>query len=311
MGGPQDGRSVSWEVEGWPDHGARDSDPCPGGAYFAPHSEFYANTFLKDFRANNSALGSEDLLARVVEETKSRGLRLYADLMEPMFEYAGDGQARTRDVPGLSQVMQIDVVGRVADEPCLNHPAYRSWLWAVVDDHCANYEIDGIMWCNERRSPLDAALAGLAPHCFCSHCVGLAQREGLTIERARQGLEALWGFAVRAREGAEFTDGAAVEFLRTLYEHPEILAWERFWVERNKALDRELYGIVKRHGRELEFGLNVWNRNHLNPWRKAQWPWREQGQWADWVKPILYQHQTGSVMRAETPGGDGDCRAGS
>ena len=88
-------------------------------------------------------------------------------------------------------------------------------------------------------------------------------------------------------------------FCALLYRNPEVLLWERFWVERNKALDRELYGIVKFCDQRLEFGLNVWNRNHLNPWRKAQWPWDEQTQWADWVKPIVYQHQTGGVFTDE------------
>ena len=50
--------------------------------------------------------------------------------------------------------------GRITTEPCLNNPDYRNWLHALVEDHCRHYDIDGIMWCNERRSPLDAALAG-------------------------------------------------------------------------------------------------------------------------------------------------------
>ena len=45
----------------------------------------------------------------------------------------------------------------------------------------------------------------------------------------------------------------------------------------------------------LSFGLNVWNRNHFNPMRKAQWPWEDQATYADWVKPITYQHQSGLV----------------
>jgi len=98
-----------------------------------------------------------------------------------------------------------------------------------------------------------------------------------------------------AHSGKEFVDGAFVEFLRVLYYHPEVLLWERFWVERNKDMDRELYGIVKWCNPALKFGLNVWNRNHLNPLRKAQWPWEEMTGWSDWVKPITYQHQTGGV----------------
>ena len=80
-----------------------------------------------------------------------------------------------------------------------------------------------------------------------------------------------------------------------LLANPEVLLWERFWLERNKDLDRELYGIVKWCNPDLEFGLNVWNRNHFNPLRKAQWPWAEQTRYADWVKPITYQHQSGQV----------------
>ncbi len=49
----------------------------------------------------------------------------------------------------------------------------------------------------------------------------------------------------------------------------------------------------------LHFGLNVWNRNHFNPIRKAQWSWAEQTEYADWVKPITYQHQAGEVFDKE------------
>ena len=50
---------------------------------------------------------------------------------------------------------------------------------------------------------------------------------------------------------------------------------------------------------DLEFGLNVWNRNHFNPLRKAQWPWAEMATWSDWVKPITYQHQSGGIYTNE------------
>jgi hypothetical protein len=75
--------------------------------------------------------------------------------------------------------------------------------------------------------------------------------------------------------------------------------YEHHWLERNKDLDRELYGIVKWCNPKLSFGLNVWNRNHFNPIRKAQWAWEEQTDYADWVKPITYQHQAGEVFAKE------------
>jgi hypothetical protein len=84
-----------------------------------------------------------------------------------------------------------------------------------------------------------------------------------------------------------------------LLGNPEVLLWERFWLERNKDLDRELYGIVKWCNPRLQFGLNVWNRNHFNFFRKAQWPWLEQTTYSDWVKPITYQHQSGEIYVKE------------
>jgi hypothetical protein len=75
--------------------------------------------------------------------------------------------------------------------------------------------------------------------------------------------------------------------------------WEKFWLERNKDLDRELYGLVKWCKPHLPFGLNVWNRNHFNLIRRAQWPWAEQTRYADFVKPITYQHQAGEVWDKE------------
>ena len=293
------GRRVSRALEGWPDHGAREEEPLMGGSYLTPRPEFYERTSIKHFRAKDPALAGIDILDHVLPAATERGIRVYTDLMEPMFNYLGHGSARNVDVPGLPQVMQVDCLGRVTSEPCLNNPDYRNWLAAVVEDHCRNYPLAGVMWCNERRSPIDAALVGLPPHCFCATCTALAADEGIDVDRARAGVTAVWRLIESLRAGDGVVDGPLVAFLRTVYEHPEALIWERFWVERNKALDRELYGVLKFCDPSLEFGLNVWNRNHLNPWRKAQWPWAEQAQWADWVKPIVYQHQSGGIFYDE------------
>ena len=293
------GRRVSHELEGWPDHGRRSVEPLRGGSFLASRPAFYSRTLIRDFRAPDEELADVDVLDLVLPHTRARGIRVYPDLMEPMFNYAGHGSSEEVNIPGLPSVLQVDVLGRISTEPCLNNPDYRNWLHALVEDHCRHYDIDGIMWCNERRSPLDAALAGDAPHCFCRHCTELAAAEGIDVERARFAVHEVWRTIAAAREGRSGVDGPLVEFLRAVYRNPEVLLWERFWVERNKALDRELYGIVKFCDQRLEFGLNVWNRNHLNLWRKAQWPWDEQTQWADWVKPIVYQHQTGGVFTDE------------
>jgi hypothetical protein len=169
----------------------------------------------------------------------------------------------------------------------------------MIEDHCRSYEIDGFMWCNERRSPLDQMVYGQAPGCFCEHCRREAQARNIDVEACRKAFVQVFDYFQKARNGEAFEDGALVEFFRVLFAHPEILIWERFWLERNKDLDRELYGIVKWCDSDLSFGLNVWNRNHFNLFRKAQWPWLEQTLYADWVKPIVYQHQSGQVYHKE------------
>lgn len=293
------GRRVSHQLEGWPDHGAPVAKPLRGGSYLTPRPDSYRTTFIKSFRAVDEELAGIDILDLVLPVAKARGMKVYADLMEPMFNYLGHGSSETVDIPNLAQVLQVDVLGRITSEPCLNNPDYRNWLQALVEDHCKNYDLDGIMWCNERRSPIDAALVGLPPHCFCRHCTDLAARDGIDVDRARRALEEIWRTIAASQRGEAFVDGPFIELLRMLYQHPEALLWERFWVERNKALDRELYGIVKFCDGRLGFGLNVWNRNHFNPWRKAQWPWGEQAAWTDWVKPIVYQHQSGGIFADE------------
>lgn len=293
------GRSISHKLDGWPDHGVPEPLTMKGGAYFNPHAEFYANTFIKDFRAKDEAMQGIDILEMVIPEARRRGMRVMPELMEPLFKYAGHGSTNNVEIANLPQCLEVDIYGRHGQEPCTNHPDYRLWWHAMIEDQCRSYEIDGIMWCNERRSPLDQMIAGLAPGCFCAHCRREAMARGIEVEPVRKAFFEVYEYFQQARQGAEFVDGALIEFLRVLLRNPEILVWERFWLERNKDLDRELYGLVKWCNADLEFGLNVWNRNHFNPIRKAQWPWEEQTRYADWVKPITYQHQSGQVYVKE------------
>lgn len=293
------GRSISHKLDGWPDHGVPEPLTMKGGAYFNPHAEFYANTFIKDFRAKDEAMQGIDILEMVIPEARRRGMRVMPELMEPLFKYAGHGSTNNVEIANLPQCLEVDLYGRIGQEPCTNNPDYRLWWHAMIEDQCRSYEIDGIMWCNERRSPLDQMIAGLAPGCFCAHCRREAMARGIEVEPVRKAFFEVYEYFQQARQGAEFVDGALIEFLRVLLRNPEILVWERFWLERNKDLDRELYGLVKWCNADLEFGLNVWNRNHFNPIRKAQWPWEEQTRYADWVKPITYQHQSGQVYVKE------------
>mgnify|MGYP001156813139 CR=1 FL=1 len=289
------GRSISSDIDGWPDHGVPEVSTVEGGSYLTPRPEYYKNTFISNFRAPDKEMRNRDILDMVIPSAHKRGMKVIPELMEPLFKYAGHGSGNTVPIPNLPQCLEVDHLGRIGSDPCLENPAYRYWWYSLIEDHCRNYEIDGLMWCNERRSPLDHLISGSAATCYCTYCVRRLHEAGIDVEATRRACAALYTFFQRARGGETFVDGSLIEFFRILLENPEALIFERHWIKRNKDLDRELYGITKWCNPEIEFGLNVWNRNHLNPIRKAQWPWAEVIDYADWVKPITYQHQTGQV----------------
>jgi len=294
------GRSIGWELDGWPDHGKADADyQLKGGSYIKEKPEYYRNTKITNFQNKDQGLEGQDILDIVIPEARKRGMKVYPEVMEPLFKYAGHGSANNVSIPNMPQLLEVDQFGRYGHEPCINNPGYRSFWHSVIEDYARNYDIDGIMWCNERRSPLDNILSGSPANCFCPYCRQEAFERGIDVEKVREAFGKLYDVTQRARNGEQFVDGALIEFMRTLYYYPEVMQWERYWVERNKDLDRELYGITKWCNSDLEFGLNVWNRNHFNPLRKAQWPWAEMVTWSDWVKPITYQHQAGGVYMNE------------
>lgn len=293
------GRSISHELDGWPDHGVPQPFSMKGGAYFDPDPRYYRTTFIDDYKSRDPEMEGINILEAVIPAAKARGMKVFIELMEPFFKYAGHGSVNNVAIPNLPQVLEVDVYGRMGGEPSTSHPAYRQWIHSMIEDQVRNYDLDGVMWCNERRSPLDQMIAGQAPGDFSPAARTEAIERGIDVERVRIAMLAVWDYFQKAHAGAEFVDGSLIEFMRVLMANPEVLIWERFWLERNKDLDRELYGLVKWCNSDMSFGLNVWNRNHFNPFRKAQWPWEEQTLYADWVKPITYQHQSGLIYRRE------------
>ena len=297
--GLKSGRSISHALDGWPDHGVPEPFAMKGGAYFDPNPAYYRKTLIKDYKAKDEEMAGRDILQMVIPEARKRGMKVFVELMEPFFKYAGHGSVNTVEIPNLAQCLEVDMFGRFGSEPSTENPDYRNWIHSMVEDQVRNYDLDGVMWCNERRSPLDQLIAGQAPGDFSEAARREASNRGVDVERVRSAFRDVYAFFQRARAREPFVDGAFIEFLRVLLANPEVLIWERFWLERNKDLDRELYGLVKWCNPDLSFGLNVWNRNHFNPIRKAQWPWEEQTMYADWVKPITYQHQSGLVYTQE------------
>ena len=131
-------------------------------------------------------------------------MQVYPEVMEPLFHYEGHGAANVVAIPNLPQVLEVDVFNRIGTAPCLNNPAYRTWWHAIIEDYCRSYDIDGVMWCNERRSPLDNLISGNPPNCFCQHCCRLADQRGIGPAALRD--------AERAEQRGKRPPGAAPTF---------------------------------------------------------------------------------------------------
>ena len=70
--GLKSGRSVSWEIDGWPDHGIPEPFSMKGGAYFDPNPKFYNKTFIKDFKAQDKEMKDKDILKMVIQSKRKR-----------------------------------------------------------------------------------------------------------------------------------------------------------------------------------------------------------------------------------------------
>ena len=140
-------------------------------------------------------------------------------------------------VPGFKQVAEVDLQGRRAGTLCLVHPDVRAFWTALVTDLCKSYDIDGILFFNERNGPLLNATGS-------SHFQQIASAQHDMLLRASQqsckgtrhrlrprpgGLPAARPVREAALADKRPSDGYFVEFWRLLVEYPEIIAWDKLF----------------------------------------------------------------------------------
>src|SRR4051812_3859185 len=162
----------------FPDHGKQESDERTfhGGNYATPHPAFYADTILKETRAPEH--GEADILQMVLPEAKKRGMKVFCSCEDVW----------RSSVPGVNQATEVDLKGRRAGATlCLFNPDVRHFWTALVTDYCKSYDVDGILFFNERNGPLLNALgashaqniASSRVTCFCEHHQRAAKERGI------------------------------------------------------------------------------------------------------------------------------------
>jgi hypothetical protein len=272
----------------FPDHGVQESDEKTfrGGNYATPHPEFYRDTVLKQTRAPDH--GELDIVVMVLPAAKKRGMRVICSI-EDVFR---------SDVPGAKEVAEVDLQGRRTGTLCLCHPDVRAFWTGLATDLCKSYDIDGILFFNERNGPLLNALgashaqsiASSRVTCFCEHHQQAAKERGIDFERARQGYQKLDLFIQAALKGQRPSDGYFVEFWRLLVEWPEIIAWDRLFDTAKHEVLAEVNAAVKRVRPGLEVGFHIEHVNSFNPIFRATRSYADLATKADFLKVVVYNN---------------------
>jgi hypothetical protein len=271
-----------------PDHGVQARDEIHGGSYAAVHPEFYEGSPIRDIRAPD--LGAFDILADVIPKAKARGMKTYA-LFEENYN--------PRLIPGYERIAEIDLFGRVGRSTCFNNPGFRIFLSSMVADWVTNNDIDGLMWESERQGPLNGALglhfgdpgprrANIA--CFCEHCFAKARDRGIDGRRAREGFLALHGWVTQSLAGPRPADGFGVPLWRILTDHPEILAWHRFWVASQEEAYALIYGTAKRIKPNIQVGWHIMHLVAMSPFYSADVDYARLLPFSDFLKPCPYNN---------------------
>lgn len=257
----------------------------------------FRGTSLRHQRVDkNFEYADRDLLRELAGAARKRGMKLYARILE------GGGRHVGEIVQGYSAVVTRDVYGRQTTVACWNHPDYRQWWIATVEDMFRSYDLDGLQWGAERMGPLMNVILpwnDVPPTCFCEHCRSRGHQKGIDAERAREGFENLFVY-VRALMAGDRkpADGVFAGFLRILLRYPEILAWEYQYRLSREELAQAMYRAIKTVKPDAQVG---WHVDHQpSSWDliyRAEMSYAEMAPYSDFIKFIAYHDVLGPRIR--------------
>ena len=276
-----------------PDHGKQEyDDNYHGGNFATPHPQYYKNTSIVPQKAPDHP--DYDVIADVLPGAHKRGMKVIC-WYEDVFR---------KDIPGLEKAFEVDVHGNPAARVCYRNPNTMNFWLGLTEDYLRSYPVDGLMFGSERQGPLNTALGashggGPSPAtvgCFCPHCLGSAQKEGIDADRARQGFLALERWIDGMKGSQRPADGAFVTFWRILVEHPEVLAWERLWNEGLRETYRAMYRRAHEIAPQKPMGWHIWHTNSFAPFYRAEQDYQKFSDYSDFLKVVMYHNCGGPRM---------------
>jgi len=259
------------------------------------HEEAFRGTILRHQRVDKTfEYADRDLLAELVEPCRRRGMKLYARILEDPAREA------VERISGFSQVLTRDVYGRPSAPPCWNHPDYRRFWVATVEDLFRTYELDGLQWGAERHGPLmNVLLTGRLPFCFCEHCCARGRARGIDVERARRGFEELYVYVQALLAGkAKAADGVFAGALRVLLRYPEVLAWEFQYRLSREETEQAIFGAVKNIKPDAQVGWHISHQqSSYDVIYRAEMSYADMAPYSDFIKFIVYHDILGPRIR--------------
>jgi len=269
-----------------PDHGKQEYDTATfrGGNFATPHAQYYKTTSIKPEKAPDH--GAYDVIADVLPAAHRRKMKVIC-----WFEDVIAG-----DVPGFDKAREVVVTGQPSSFVCSRNPNARNFWLGLVEDYLRSYDVDGLMWGSERQGPLGNALgashggagAGGRVACFCQYCTDAARKDGINVDRAKEGYTQLTAWAAAVRGGQKPADGAFVTFWRLLVKYPEILAWEKLWNDALNDTYRDMYRLAHEIAPAKGIGWHVWHNNSFSPFYRAEQDYADFSRYADFLKVVIY-----------------------
>jgi hypothetical protein len=262
--------------------------------YVKHHEQYFKNTTLRHQRPDAGfEYANRDLFAEMAGPARARGMKIYARILE----------SGSREVQNVAKVATVNVHGRPTQTGCWNHPEYKAFWNATVEDLFRSYDLDGFQWGAERASPLTRVIQSGTDDsaaCFCDFCRARGKAHGIDPERARTGFEDALGYVQRLRGGGPRPpDGAAAEFLRILIRYPEVLAWEYQYRLAREEIMKGMYDTIKGIKPSAQVGWHVdhWATS-MDLIARAAMSYAEMAPWSDYLKVVVYHAVTAPRMRS-------------
>ena len=278
-----------------------DKTADPKGNFATAHPQYYRNINMKPQPLGPGDFSLPDAMAKITAEARKRKIKIIPWMEE-------DNRPRP-PITGMDSLYEVDLYGRRTaghpGGPCLNNPYFRSLIAAQVEDFVRSYDVDGLQRGSERQGPLSNAL-GAWHHsaksdpghtsCFCEYCAAKAAKQGIDFDRVKQAFLALEPYVRNGRAGKRPLDGYYVEFWRILLRHPELLIWQTFWSDSMREMQREFSAHAKSLRPGIPIGYHIWQNISFNPIYRAEQDYHPYTEFADFLKPALYDNPAGERM---------------